>query len=129
MQMSYNYLFDSYKNVVNRYQEKRKSLKKGEEVEEDEGLRWLTNVDKYSLNLVKLFLDNRIRIRHIKNIPPLSFGVSDKEVAITIDKMIGGKMSKSFLISTEPLYVNHFNSLFDQLWNDGIDAEVRISNN
>jgi two-component system, OmpR family, sensor histidine kinase VicK len=129
MQMSYNYLFDSYKNVVNRYKEKRKKSLKQPEKEENEGLRWLTNVDKYSLNLVKLFLDNRIRIRHIKNIPPLSFGVSDKEVAITIDKIIGGKMSKSFLISTEPLYVNHFNSLFDQLWNDGIDAEVRISNN
>jgi len=125
MQMSYNYLFDSYKNVVNRYKEKRKSLKQPEK-EENEGLRWLTNVDKDSLNLVKLFLDNQIRIRHIKNMPPLSFGVSDKEVAITIDKMIGGKMSKSFLISTEPLYVNHFNSLFDQLWEDGIDAEVRI---
>jgi len=125
MQMSYNYLFDSYKNVVNRYKEKRKSLKQPEK-EENEGLRWLTNVDKDSLNLVKLFLDNQIRIRHLKNMPPLSFGVSDKEVAITIDKMIGGKMSKSFLISTEPLYVNHFNSLFDQLWEDGIDAEVRI---
>jgi hypothetical protein len=47
MQMSYNYLFDSYKNVVNRYQVKRKkSLKKGEQGEENEGLRWLTNVDK-----------------------------------------------------------------------------------
>jgi two-component system, OmpR family, sensor histidine kinase VicK len=126
MQMSYNYLFDSYKNVVNRYKEKRKKSLKQPEKEENEGLRWLTNVDKDSLNLVKLFLDNQIRIRHLKNMPPLSFGVSDKEVAITIDKMIGGKMSKSFLISTEPLYVNHFNSLFDQLWEDGIDAEVRI---
>jgi hypothetical protein len=35
-------------------------------------------------------------------------------------------MSQSFLISNEPLYVNHFNSLFEQLWKDGINAEERI---
>ena len=48
-----------------------------------------------------------------KNIPPLNFGVSDKEVALTIENMEGGKMSGSFLISNEQLYVNHFNSLFE----------------
>ena len=46
MQMSYNYLFDSYKNVVN------KSKKKGAQ-KEDFGLRWITNLDRSSLNLVK----------------------------------------------------------------------------
>jgi hypothetical protein len=61
-------------------------------------------------------------MRHIKNMPPLSFGVSDKEVAITIEKMEGGKMNQKFLISNEPLYVNHFNSLFYELSNNGIDA-------
>ena len=35
-------------------------------------------------------------------------------------------MSQSFLISNEPLYINHFNSLFDELWKNGIDAEDRI---
>ncbi|MDP9290693.1 MAG: ATP-binding protein, partial [Thermoproteota archaeon] len=44
----------------------------------------------------------------------------------TIEKMEGGKMSQSFLISNEPLYINHFNSLFDEIWKNGIDAEDRI---
>jgi two-component system, OmpR family, sensor histidine kinase VicK len=117
MQMSYNYLFDSYKNVVD------KSKKK---VKEGSRMRWITNIDRGSLDLVKKFLQAGISIRHIKNMPPLSFGVSDKEVAITIEKMEGGKMSSSFLISNEPLYVNHFNSLFEELWKDGIDALERI---
>jgi hypothetical protein len=117
MQMSYNYLFDSYKNVVD------KSKKK---VKEGSRMRWITNIDRGSLDLVKKFLQAGIKIRHIKNMPPLSFGVSDKEVAITIEKMEGGKMSSSFLISNEPLYVNHFNSLFEELWKDGIDALERI---
>ena len=119
MQMSYNYLFDSYKNIGD------KSKKKGGE-EEDSGLRWITNIDRASLNLVKKFSQAGINIRHIKNMPPLSFGVSDKEVALTIEKMEGGNVSQSFLISNEPLYVNHFNSLFEELWRNGIDAIDRI---
>ena len=124
MQMSYNYLFDSYKKVVDKY--KKKEREEGEGEEKGYGLRWITHIDKDSLNLVKIFLEAGIQIRHIKNMPPLSFGASENEVAITIDNMIGGKMSQSFLISNEPLYVNHFNSLFEQLWKDGINAEERI---
>jgi two-component system, OmpR family, sensor histidine kinase VicK len=123
MQMSYIYLFDSYKNVVDKY-------KKGES---KEGMRWLMNIEdkgnkekEETLNLVKIFLNAGIQIRHIQYMPPLSFGVTDKEVAITIEKMERGKMSQSFLISSEPLYVSHFNSLFDELWKNGSDARERI---
>ena len=56
----------------------------------------------------------------------MNFGVSDKEMAGTIEKMEGGKMSQSFLFSNEPLYINHFNSLFEEIWKNGIDAKVRI---
>jgi hypothetical protein len=118
MQMGYHYLFDSYTSVVDKHQKEGGG--------EGDGLRWITNVNKESLNLVKIFLDSGIQIRHIKNMPPISFGVSDKEVAITIEKMEGGKMSQSFLISNDPLYAIHFNSIFEELWKDGIDAEDRI---
>jgi signal transduction histidine kinase len=118
MQMSYDYLFDSYKSVVDKHQKEGGG--------EGDGLRWMTNVNKESLNLVKIFLNSGIQIRHIKNMPPISFGVSDKEVAITIEKMEGGKMSQSFLISNDPLYAIHFNSAFEELWKNGIDAEDRI---
>ena len=119
IQMSYNYLFDSYKNVVNKSKKKRTQ-------EEDFGLRWITNLDRNSLNLVKKFLQTGMNIRHIKSMPPLSFGVSDKEVALTIEKMKGGIVSQNFLISNEPLYVNQFNSLFEELWKNGVDAKDRI---
>ena len=88
--------------------------------------KWIINIDKENLNLVKVFLIAGIQIRHVKNMPPMNFGVSDKEMAATIEKMDGGKMSQSFLISNEPLYINHFNSLFDEIWKNGIDAEDRI---
>ena len=116
MQMSYNYMFDSYKKVVDKY-------KKGES---KEGMRWLMYIDRKSIKLVKIFLKSGIQIRHIKHMPPLSFGVTDKEVTFTIEKMKGGKMSQSYLISNEPLYVSHFNSVFDELWKKGIDVNERI---
>jgi hypothetical protein len=40
--------------------------------------------------------------------------------------MEGGKMSQSFLISNDPLYTIHFNSVFEELWKNGIDAADRI---
>ncbi|MGC2574875.1 MAG: ATP-binding protein, partial [Candidatus Nitrosopolaris sp.] len=58
--------------------------------------------------------------------PPMNFGVSDKEMAGTIEKMKGGSMSQNFLFSNEPLYIDHFNSLFNELWKNGVDAKVRI---
>jgi hypothetical protein len=48
------------------------------------------------------------------------------EMAATIENMEGGRMSQSFLVSNEPLYINHFNSLFDEMWKNGINAEIGI---
>jgi hypothetical protein len=56
----------------------------------------------------------------------MNFGVSDIEMAATIENMEGSSVSKSFLISNEPLYINHFNSLFDEMWKNGVSAETRI---
>jgi two-component system, OmpR family, sensor histidine kinase VicK len=38
----------------------------------------------------------------------------------------GGKMVLSLLTSHDPNYVHHFYSLFEQLWDNGIDAADRI---
>jgi two-component system, OmpR family, sensor histidine kinase VicK len=119
MQMSYRYFFDSYKNIVDKYGKAEKK--------KFDGLRWIINVDKDSIELVKIFLELGFQIRHIKNMLPINFGVSDKELALRIEKMEAGvDVSQSFLISNEPFYVNHFNSVFEDLWKNGIDAAERI---
>lgn len=56
----------------------------------------------------------------------MSFGVSDKEIAVTTEKMEGGKSLQSLLMSNEPLYVTHFSSIFEELWRNGTDASERI---
>jgi two-component system, OmpR family, sensor histidine kinase VicK len=116
MQMSHNYFFESYKRIVDICRKAK-----------GDGVRWICNIDKDSIELVKIFLECGIQIRHIKEMLPINFGVSDKEIALTMEKMEEGKVSQSFLISNDPLYVSHFNSVFENLWKNGVDAADKIT--
>ncbi len=115
MQYSYNHFFEIEKKLLDKQ-------KKGEH----KGIRYIIDIDKGNVNLAKIFLDAGIEIRYLKNLPPMSFGVSDKEIAATIEKMEGGENVQSLLLSNEPAYVNHFYHIFEELWKNGIDAKVRI---
>ena len=115
LQYSHNYFFGIKKILLEKQQ-------KGEH----EGIRYITNIDSGNLQISKLYLESGIRIKHMKNLPPMSFGVSDKEIAVTIEKMEEGRRIQSLLISNEPLYVRHFTSLFEEIWSNGIDARHRI---
>ena len=112
---SHKYFFDIKKKLLDKQ-------KKGEH----KGIRYITNIDNENVELAKLYLDSGIQIKHVKNLPPMSFGVSDKEMAVTIEKMEGGRVINSLLSSNEPLYVKHFASIFEELWRNGIDAKSRI---
>jgi two-component system, OmpR family, sensor histidine kinase VicK len=115
MQYSYNYFFKIKKKLLEKQ-------KKGKH----KGIRYITKIEKDNIDLAKIYMNYGIQIRHVKNLPPMSFGVSDKEMSATIEKMEGGKKIQSLLISTEPSYINHYNSIFDELWKSGIDAAYRI---
>jgi signal transduction histidine kinase len=115
LQYSHNHFFDLKKKLLDR-----------QERGEHKGIRYITNIDNENLHISKMYLDYGIQIRHMKNLPPMSFGVSDKEIAVTIEKMEGGKRIQSMLISNEPLYVRHFTSLFEEIWSNGIDARHRM---
>ena len=93
---------------------------------EHKGIKLLTAPLRDTVQLVKVLLDLGIQVRETKNMPPMNFAVTDKEVHITIDKMEGGRMIQSVLVSNEPIYVNHFRSIFEELWRDGIDAAEGI---
>ena len=115
LRYSHNYFFDIKKKLLDKQ-------KKGKH----KGIRYITNIDNDNLELAKLYLDSGIQIKHVKHLPPMSFGVSDKEMAVTIEKMEGGQIINSLLISNESLYVKHFASIFEELWRSGIDAKSRI---
>jgi two-component system sensor histidine kinase VicK len=115
LQYSHNYFFDIKKKLLEKQ-------RRGEHA----GIRYITNIDSNNLQISKLYLESGIQIRHMKNLPPMSFGVSDKEIAVTIEKMEEGRRVQSLLISSEPLYVKHFTSLFEEIWKNGIDVRYRI---
>ena len=67
-----------------------------------------------------------MQIKHIKNMPMMNFAVGEKEANATIEKMEGGKMVQSLLTSNESVYVQHFKSVFEELWRTGFNPEQRI---
>src|SRR5215217_235716 len=117
MRLVYNNYFDTYEKIM------RNKYRKGEH----EGIRWVTSItEKDSADLVRTFLNIGVQIRHVKNMPPIDFSVSDKEMMATIEKMEGCQMAQSLLVSNEPAYIDHFAFIFEELWKNGIDASERI---
>jgi two-component system, OmpR family, sensor histidine kinase VicK len=115
LELIYNNFLDQYKNILDKYKTGRGN-----------GIKWITDIEKESIELVKIFLDLGMQIKHVKNLPPMNFAVGDKEADATIEKMEGGKMIQSLITSNELIYVTHFQSVFEQLWDKGIDATDRI---
>ena len=93
-----------------------------------ERTRWIGIIDKERIHLIKSFLEFGMQIRHIQNMPPMNFAVSSKELYATIDEMKDGEMPSSLLVTNEPSYVNHYKSIFEELWKKGVDAVDRIRN-
>jgi signal transduction histidine kinase len=116
MQLVHNNFFEEYKKIADKHRREGKG----------KGVRWVTSIDKDSIDLVKIFLNEGIRVRHVKNLTPMNFAVDNKHFYATIEKMEEGKMMESLLASNEPAYVKHFNCIFEDLWSKGIDAKDRI---
>ncbi|MPZ06236.1 MAG: hypothetical protein GEU26_07435 [Nitrososphaeraceae archaeon] len=115
LQYSHKYFYDIMKKLLIKQ-------RRGEH----KGIRYITNIDRVNIKLVREYLKSGIQIRHVRNLPPMSFGFSDKEIAATIDKMEYGKRIQNLLISNESAYLKHFGSIFEELWNNGVDAADRI---
>jgi signal transduction histidine kinase len=116
MQLIFNNFLDSYRKLLDKY-------KRGEG---KEGIKWICNIQQESIELVKIFLNMGMQIRHVKNLTPMNFALGDREINATIEKMEEGKMVQSLLTSNEPVYLKHFHSIFENLWYSGIDATDRI---
>ncbi|MGA9318700.1 MAG: ATP-binding protein [Nitrososphaeraceae archaeon] len=115
LQYSHKYFYDIMKKLLIKQ-------RRGEH----KGIRYIANIDRVNIKLVREYLKSGIQIRHARNLPPMSFGISDKEIVATIDKMEYGKRIQNLLMSNESAYLKHFGSIFEELWNSGVDAADRI---
>jgi two-component system sensor histidine kinase VicK len=116
---AHNYSFDTFKEILDLHRRGK-----------HKGIRWVTNIgdnqDSRLLEVVKTFLKFGMQIRHIKTIPPMSFGISEKEMGVTVESMRRGSLNTSAIFSSEPAFVEQFATIFEELWNRGIDAQDRI---
>ena len=95
------------------------------------GVRWVTSIQGTEsdelLKAIQYFSNLGMEIGHVENIAPMSFGVSDKEMGVTVERMSGGSMNSTAIFSAEPAFVSHFQAIFDELWRRGVDVKQRIS--
>jgi hypothetical protein len=112
LRLAYDNYFDIYERIMEKYKKRQ-----------HKGIRWVTTVDQNTADLVKAFLRIGIEIRHVKNMPPIDFALSDKELVATIQKLEkGGQSIQNLLVSSESAYIDHFVSIFNDLWAEGNDA-------
>ncbi|MDQ3968891.1 MAG: ATP-binding protein, partial [Thermoproteota archaeon] len=116
---AHNYSFDTFKEILELH-------RSGKHL----GIRWVTkiedNEDSRLLEVIKTFMKLGMQIRHVTTIPPMSFGVSEKETGVTVENMRGRSLNASAIFSSEPAIVEQFAAIFEELWNKGINAKERI---
>ena len=79
-------------------------------------IRWLTHIESNKdADLVKKSLNTGIKIRNTRKLTRISLAVSEKQFVGTIKKVTEGKMFEKILHSTYPMYMNHFQTLFEEL--------------
>ena len=116
LQLAYDNYFDLYRKVMDKVK-KRKHI----------GVRMVTYINKEAIPLAKDYHNIGIQIRHVENLPPFDFSLSDKEIAsLTIEKIDKEKTIHNLLVSNELVYVKYFRSIFEEFWIKGVDLFPRI---
>jgi signal transduction histidine kinase len=116
---AHSYSFDAFKEILDLHRGGKHA-----------GIRWVTKIedieDSRLLEVIKTFMQLGMQIKHVTTIPHMSFGVSEKEMGVTVENMRGGSLNASAIFSSEPAIVEQFAAIFEELWNRGINAKERI---
>lgn len=90
------------------------------------GVRWIGTVSKEDISLVQRFMALGMEVKHLRY-TPLNFSVTNKEFNFTISNQAADdSKTPNVLISNELPYIKQFNSLFEELWSQGVNAAGRI---
>ncbi len=92
---------------------------------EHKGVRWIGTINQEDVDVVQRFLALGMEIKHLIY-TPLNFSVTDKEFNFTVYSMTAGSVAPNVLVSNELPYIKQFNSLFEKLWSQGVNASDRI---
>lgn len=90
------------------------------------GVRWIGTISKEDISLVQRFMALGMEVKHLRY-TPLNFSVTNKEFNFTISNQAADdSKTPNVLISNELPYIKQFNSLFEELWSQGVNADGRI---
>ncbi len=77
-----------------------------------------------------------MEIRHVPNIPTLTnFAFNDDVFISSVDRMKDGNLMTSLIVTNDPLYLNHYRSIFEEIWKVSqkldrlIDIQKNLSDN
>jgi two-component system, OmpR family, sensor histidine kinase VicK len=89
MQFAYNYLFE----VINQLLDRQKKGK-------HKGIRYISSINNDNLELAKILINCGVQLKHVNNLPPMSFVVSDKEMGATLENLEEENAVQSLSISS-----------------------------
>ena len=90
------------------------------------GVRWIGTISKEDISRVQRFMALGMEVKHLRY-TPLNFSVTNKEFNFTVsNKAADDSITPNVLISNELPYIKQFNSLFEELWSQGVNAADRI---
>ncbi len=117
LRLIHDNLFECYQKILQKYE-------KGYH----RGIRLITAISKDYSELINLFMNLGIQIRHIQNPLPINFVVTNISFYTSIEKLgDDGEMMENMIASNDPMYINHFKTVFEDLWENSIDAKEIIN--
>ena len=115
LEMIETFALDSIKKILQKKQNGK-----------HKGVRWIGTISKEDISLVQRFMALGMEVKHLRY-TPLNFSVSNKEFNFTISNQAADdSKTPNVLISNELPYIKQFNSLFEELWSQGVNAAGRI---
>ena len=116
IKIAFKHFFYLHQEILERYRQGK-----------HKGIKWITSLNsKKDIEIVKSYIDKGIEVRHVKDLLTNSFSLSDKSFFFTIEKIEEGKLGNNVLSSNDKLYLDHYNTVFENLWKRGIDIHDRI---
>ena len=92
------------------------------------GIRLITTVDTFTINIIKELLEIGAKVKHIANPPSIQFVVSESEaLEISLGELANGDLAENVSLEKDPSFVQYYCTLFEQLWIRGTNASERIT--
>ena len=132
LKLIYENYFELFKDnikkmlLLNKMEQKNKPKSSLNKKDNIIGLRCILKITRQNMELVAKFLDiEGVYIRHTSTPLPINFEVSDTK--FTLSMRTYNKIDTSYVFSIQDIsIVKYYKSLFEDLWNDGLDAMIKI---